>query len=182
MFGLGSLLVASSFNFGMFLVARLIQSLAEAGSSSSPVYILKSFPVEKQGGALGMLGAMHGIASVLGPNAGSFILSVTGSWHWLFLINLPIAVILLILGFKVIQDPEMDDAVQNGLGGHRSAQFGAAQPDVQLTLLEGVDLLESMASPNFSSCRGGHRPIALGFVERRMEASRMWIRCCPSRC
>ncbi|GAA5345342.1 putative MFS family arabinose efflux permease [Planifilum fimeticola] len=176
LFGLGSLLVASSFNFGMFLVARLIQSLGGGGIfiiASS--YILRSFPVEKQGGALGMLGAMHGIASVLGPNAGSFILSVTGSWHWLFLINIPIAVILLILGFKVIQDPEMDDAVQKtDWAGIGLLSFALLSLMYSFTLLEGVDLLESMASPEFLLFAGAGIVllVALGFVERRMEASR----------
>lgn len=176
LFGLGSLMVAGSFNFGMFLVSRLIQSLGGGGIfiiASS--YILKSFPVERQGGALGMLGGMHGIASVLGPNVGSFILSFTGSWHWLFLINIPIALILLILGYKVIKDPEMDDAVQKtDWAGIGLLSLAILSLMYSFTLLEGVDLLESMSSPQFLLFAGAGVVllILLGYVERRMEASR----------
>ena len=99
LFGLGSLLVALSQNFTMFLVARFIQSMGGGGIfiiASS--YVLSRFPKEKRGRALGMFGGMNGIAAILGPNIGAFILDLTGSWHWLFLINIPIALVLVILG------------------------------------------------------------------------------------
>lgn len=175
LFGLGSLLVAGSFNFGMFLVSRLIQSMGGGGIfilASS--YILKSFPVERQGGALGMMGGMHGIASVLGPNAGSFILSLTGSWHWLFLINVPIAAILLFLGYKVIREPERDDEVlKTDWAGIGLLSLAMLSLMYSFTLLEGADLLESMTSPRFFLFAGAGVVllVALGFVERRMESS-----------
>lgn len=105
LFGAGSLLVALSQNFPMFLLARLIQSLGGGGIfiiGSS--HILTALPKEKQGTALGLLGAMNGIAAVLGPNIGSFILDMTGSWHWLFLINLPIAAALIILSVPLMKE------------------------------------------------------------------------------
>lgn len=51
-----------------------------------------------------MLGGMNGIASVIGPNIGSFLLDLTGSWQVLFLINVPIALALVILGFVKLED------------------------------------------------------------------------------
>lgn len=53
---------------------------------------------------MGLLGAMNGIAAVLGPNIGAFILDMTGSWHWLFLINLPIAAALIILSVPLMKE------------------------------------------------------------------------------
>ncbi|WP_099222740.1 MFS transporter [Listeria costaricensis] len=104
-FGLGSLLVALSPSFTFFLTARLIQSFGGGGIfiiASS--HVLSTMPKERQGSLLGILGAMNGIASVLGPNIGSFLLDWTGSWHWLFLINVPIALLLLIFGLIVIPE------------------------------------------------------------------------------
>lgn len=108
LFGLGSLLVALSPNFGFYLVARFIQSMGGGGIfiiGSS--HVISTFPAEKQGKALGILGGMNGIGAVLGPNLGSMILDLTDNWHYLFLINVPIAAILVILGsLKIVETKE----------------------------------------------------------------------------
>ncbi len=109
LFGIGSLLVAVSSSFPMFLAARLIQSLGGGGIfiiGSS--YVLTSLPKESQGKTLGLLGGMNGIAAVLGPNIGSLLLDATGNWHWLFLINIPIAIILFILGYLFINEHKLN--------------------------------------------------------------------------
>ncbi|HEY8528238.1 MAG TPA: MFS transporter [Paenibacillaceae bacterium] len=100
LFGLGSLLVALSPTFGVYLAARFIQALGGGGIfiiGSS--HILSTVEPGRQAKYLGMLGAMNGVAAVLGPNIGAFLLDWTGSWHVLFLINVPIAVFLLAMGF-----------------------------------------------------------------------------------
>jgi len=96
-FTIGSLGVALSPNFGLFLAARLFQSFGGGGIfiiASS--HVISTFTKEKQGSMLGLLGGMNGIASVIGPNIGSFLIDFTGSWHWLFLINVPIGILLVI--------------------------------------------------------------------------------------
>lgn len=105
LFGLGSLFVALSPNFTFLLTARFIQAIGGGGIfiiGSS--YILSTLPVEKQGKALGMLGGMHGLSAVIGPNLGAMILGITGTWQWMFLINLPIAVFLIVFGFLKIEE------------------------------------------------------------------------------
>ncbi|WP_271399744.1 MFS transporter [Staphylococcus nepalensis] len=97
LFGLGSLMVALSPNYSIFIISRLIQSFGGGGLfviASS--HIISSYSKEKQGTMLGGLGAMNGIASVLGPNIGSLLISVSGTWHWLFLINVPVAFLIII--------------------------------------------------------------------------------------
>ncbi|OCS93451.1 MFS transporter [Caryophanon latum] len=104
-FGLGSLLVALSPNFTFYLIARFIQAMGGGGIfiiGSS--HILSTLPIDKQGKALGMLGGMNGMAAVLGPNVGSIILDWTGSWHWLFLINVPIAIFLVVMGILKLEE------------------------------------------------------------------------------
>ena len=99
-FTIGSLGVALSPNFTLFLAARLFQSFGGGGIfiiASS--HVLSTFTKEKQGSMLGLLGGMNGIASVVGPNIGSFLIDITGNWHWLFLINVPIGIALVIFGF-----------------------------------------------------------------------------------
>jgi EmrB/QacA subfamily drug resistance transporter len=105
LFGLGSLCVALSPSFGMYLASRFVQALGGGGIfiiGSS--HILSTVEPEKQAKYLGLLGAMNGIAAVLGPNVGSFLLDLTGNWHVLFLINVPIAIALFILGLWKVQE------------------------------------------------------------------------------
>src|SRR5699024_3646328 len=104
-FTIGSLGVALSPNFTFFLASRLIQSFGGGGIfiiASS--HFISTFTKDKQGSMLGLLGGMNGIASVIGPNIGSFLMDVTGTWHWLFLINVPIGILLVIGGFFYLQE------------------------------------------------------------------------------
>ncbi|WP_435521453.1 MFS transporter [Bhargavaea ullalensis] len=107
-FTIGSLGVALSPNFAFFLGARLFQSLGGGGIfiiASS--YVISTFTKEKQGSMLGLIGGMNGMASVIGPNIGSFLIDLTGSWHWLFLINVPIGILLIVFGIFSLQESKV---------------------------------------------------------------------------
>src|SRR5690625_1352149 len=99
LFGIGSLFVAISPNFTMLLTARFIQAIGGGGIfiiASS--HVLTTLPKNQQGKVLGLLGGMHGLSAVVGPNVGALILHITGAWEWMFLINIPIALFLI---FKI---------------------------------------------------------------------------------
>lgn len=105
LFGLGSTLVALSPSFNFYLAARFIQALGGGGIFIiGNSHILSTVEPNKQAKYLGLLGAMNGVAAVLGPNIGSFLLDLTGNWHILFLINVPIAIVLLILAFMKLKE------------------------------------------------------------------------------
>lgn len=101
LFGLGSLLTGfTNFygNFEFFLAARVIQAIGAGGIIPIANSVIgHSFPEEKRGFALGMVGGIYGIATILGPTVGSMILQIVGinSWGWLFLINVPISIIII---------------------------------------------------------------------------------------
>ncbi|WP_077329448.1 MFS transporter [Virgibacillus siamensis] len=114
LFGVGSLLVAISPSFPILLLSRFIQAIGGGGIfiiGSS--HILATMPKDKQGKALGMLGGMHGLSAIIGPNLGAIILNVTGTWQWMFMINIPIAIFLIVAG--VITIPESKSATANAL-------------------------------------------------------------------
>lgn len=107
LFAVGSLLVAFSPNFIFLLLSRFIQAIGGGGIFIiGSAHILATLPREKQGKALGLLGSMHGLSAIIGPNMGAIILSVTGNWQWMFLINLPIALFLIIFGFLKIPETQ----------------------------------------------------------------------------
>jgi multidrug resistance protein len=104
LFALGSLIVAlSPANlFAMLLVGRALQGFGAGGIFPvASAVIGDTFPPEKRGGALGLIGAVFGLAFMIGPILGGVILAFAG-WEWLFIINLPIALIVVILGWQVL--------------------------------------------------------------------------------
>jgi MFS family permease len=59
------------------------------------------FSGEKRGKMLGLIGATYGMAFVMGPPLASGLILVA-SWHWIFLLNLPIAAAIIYLGRRAL--------------------------------------------------------------------------------
>lgn len=106
-FGLGSLLCGlTNFygSFSLFLTARVIQAIGAGGIMPiANTVIGLSFPKEKRGMALGLVGAVYGVATIVGPTLGSIILNLSGTTHWgfIFFINVPISIAILLLSIKM---------------------------------------------------------------------------------
>ncbi|BBJ28624.1 MFS transporter [Athalassotoga saccharophila] len=106
-FGIGSFLSGmNNFfgNFWLFLLSRSIQALGAGGMVPiATTAVSKIFPEEKKGTALGIVGGVYGIATIVGPTIGSFILSIAGTdkWGWLFFINVPISILVILLSLTV---------------------------------------------------------------------------------
>ena len=104
LFGLGSLIVAlSPANlYAMLLIGRALQGFGAGGIFPvASAVIGDTFPPEKRGGALGLIGAVFGLAFLVGPILGGIIMTVA-SWQWLFIINLPVAVVVLVLSWRLL--------------------------------------------------------------------------------
>jgi EmrB/QacA subfamily drug resistance transporter len=104
LFAAGSLVVAASgtVGFWLLLVGRAIQGFGAGGIFPvASAVIGDTFPPEKRGGALGLIGAVFGLAFIVGPIIGGIILTI-GAWEWLFLVNIPLAILVIVMGFKVL--------------------------------------------------------------------------------
>lgn len=102
LFALGSLVVALSPNFTTVLLGRGLQGLGAGGIFPvASAVIGDTFPPEKRGSALGLIGAVFGLAFLLGPIIGGILLALAG-WRSLFLINLPIALIVVVLSLALL--------------------------------------------------------------------------------
>lgn len=104
LFGLGSLGCGLSQDFsslGLLLASRAIQAIGGGGMVPVATAAVGTIvPPPKRGMALGLVGMVYGAASVFGASAGSLILDIAGqeNWQWIFYINVPIAIIVVLLG------------------------------------------------------------------------------------
>jgi EmrB/QacA subfamily drug resistance transporter len=126
-FGLGSLLVAVAPDFAWLLAGRAVQ--AAGGGGLLPVagaVVADAYPVERRGSVLGLIGAVFGVAFVIGPLVGGVLLSA--GWRWLFLVNLPLVAVLV---------PASLSLLPRGAGGARRSfdWIGAAVLGVGLAAL-----------------------------------------------
>lgn len=101
LFAVGSLIVAMAPSFTVVLVGRSIQGLGSGGIFPvASAVIGDTFPREKRGSALGLIGAVFGVAFMIGPIIGGLLL--LADWRWLFAINLPIALVVLVLASPLL--------------------------------------------------------------------------------
>ena len=90
LFALGSCLVAAAPNFYFLLAGRAIQAFGAGGLLPvASAVIGDTFVPERRGPALGLVGAVFGVAFLLGPLLGGVLLQ--WNWRWLFLVNVPVA-------------------------------------------------------------------------------------------
>ena len=123
LFCLGSLFCGLSQDFGSFnllLIARVVQALG--GGGIVPVATAEfgtTFPEEKRGLALGLVGGVYGIANIFGASAGSAVLDIfgTNNWQFIFYINLPITVFILIAGFIALRNTKVPDTSKIDFSG-----------------------------------------------------------------
>ena len=107
-FVLGSLMAGFSPNIWLLVGARAIQGVG--GGLALPLGIallLRVFPVEEQGLALGIFGVAAIVAPAIGPILGGWLVDA-GLWRWIFFINPPIGLVGVVLGVIVLRNIPSD--------------------------------------------------------------------------
>jgi EmrB/QacA subfamily drug resistance transporter len=101
-FGIGSAVVAFSGDITTLLIGRAIQGFGSSGIFPVASAVVGDvFPPEKRGKAIGLLGAVFGMAFLVGPIIAGIMLKFF-HWNSLFLINLPIAVVIIYFAWKLL--------------------------------------------------------------------------------
>ena len=104
-FSVASLLCGFAWNLEALVLFRIIQGLGGGGMATSEQAILAdSFPPEKRGQAFAIYGVAVVVAPVIGPTLGGWITD-TYSWHWVFLINVPMGLLSLFLVGTLVKEP-----------------------------------------------------------------------------
>jgi DHA2 family multidrug resistance protein-like MFS transporter len=101
-FTLASLGCALAPTLTLLVVARTIQGLGAGGLMSvNGALVRLTYPARKLGRGIALNSLMVATASVAGPSLAAGVLSVA-SWPWLFAINLPIGIVVTVLGWKAL--------------------------------------------------------------------------------
>ncbi|WP_439357693.1 DHA2 family efflux MFS transporter permease subunit [Bradyrhizobium sp. DASA03007] len=104
-FSVASLLCGSAWSLQSLVLFRILQGLGGGGMATSEQAILAdSFPPQKRGQAFAIYGVAVVVAPVIGPTLGGWITD-TYSWHWVFLINVPMGLISLFLVGTLVKEP-----------------------------------------------------------------------------
>ncbi len=113
-FTVTSLLCGLSTNFEELLLFRALQGLFGGGlQPMQQDIVLDTFPPAQRASALSITAVATVIAPVIGPLVGGY-LTFNYSWHWIFLINVPIGILTIFGVLALVQDPpEMAKTVRN---------------------------------------------------------------------
>ncbi|MDQ8038599.1 MAG: multidrug transporter subunit MdtD [Pedobacter sp.] len=131
LFSLGSLLCALSTSVHMLIAARIVQGLG--GALLLPVgrlAILRTVPREQLLQVLSFVVIPGLVGPLLGPTLGGWLVEVA-SWHWVFLINIPVGIVGCIATWRYMPNLR-SDAGKFDL--HGFVLFGAAMVLVSLAL------------------------------------------------
>jgi EmrB/QacA subfamily drug resistance transporter len=110
----GSIASGAAQNIDELIISRAVQGLG--GGAFFPIALSiagVTFPPEQRGRITGIFSSVFGIASVLGPSVGTYIVDIV-NWRWVFYINLPLGVASIILLFagltesKSLIKPKLD--------------------------------------------------------------------------
>jgi MFS transporter, DHA2 family, multidrug resistance protein len=104
-FTVSSLLCGFAWNLQALVLFRILQGLGGGGMATSEQAILAdSFPPHKRGQAFAIYGVAVVVAPVIGPTLGGWITD-TYTWHWVFLINVPMGMLSLFLVGTLVKEP-----------------------------------------------------------------------------
>jgi len=147
LFALGSLILIIAPGYRMLLLGRAIQGLGGGGLFVAGAVIGDVFPPSKRGGALGMVGMVFSLAFILGPLIGALLLPF--GWRWLFIINFPMSLIVIYLGYTYLPGRSADgdsefDYLGLGILATMIVLLSRAANDINVT-----KLLDSVTSGDF---------------------------------
>ncbi len=134
---------------------RLVQAAGAAVMTPTSLgLLLAAFPPERRGGAVRTWTAIGGLAAALGPVIGGVL--VTVNWRWIFLVNVPIGLVAMLLGWWKLPEvpgheaprPNPFDAllVTGGIGALTFAivkvnDWGWRSPGIGISFIAAIVLL-----------------------------------------
>ncbi len=148
-FAIASMLCGIAQSPGQLILARLVQGVGAALLTPGSLSMIQgSFRQADRGHVIGQWAGLGGIAAAIGPLLGGWIVD-NASWRWIFLINAPIAVVVLLVAARHVPESRDPLAARSfdllgaamgavGLGGATYALIEAGTADPATVLAAAV--------------------------------------------
>jgi EmrB/QacA subfamily drug resistance transporter len=170
-FALASLLCGLAPDVGTLVGARMLQGVAGAFLVPGSLALLQTtFHPDDRAKAIGTWSGLAGITTAIGPFLGGWLVEAA-SWRWVFLLNLPLAAVVVVVGQRHLVEshdptvegrPDLAGAVLGALGLAAST-YGLIEEDVVV----GVAGLVVLAAFLVVEARTAHPMLPLGIFRSR---------------
>jgi EmrB/QacA subfamily drug resistance transporter len=116
-FSLGSALCGLAPSAGVLVAGRVIQGTGAAALLPASLgLLLDAFPRERRAQVVALWSGVGALAVATGPSLGALLVSSAG-WRWAFYLNLPVALVALVVGRRVL--PNRRDRTATGTPDYR---------------------------------------------------------------
>jgi EmrB/QacA subfamily drug resistance transporter len=103
-FAAASMICGFAPTVGVIVLGRVLQAIGGAMLvPTATALVLPEYPVSERAHVFGMTSAMGSIAAAMGPVVGGVLTSQLG-WRWVFFVNLPIGVVVVVAGQRVLRE------------------------------------------------------------------------------
>ncbi len=143
LFVLGSIVCALSQNLSQLVAARVLQGLG--GALLLPVgrlAVLQAFPRERFLHAMSVIAIPGLIGPLIGPTLGGWLTEVA-SWHWIFLINIPVGLAGVVATLRYMPDNAQPTTPRFDLAGYFYLAFGMVAISLAVDGLSGLGLQQA---------------------------------------
>ena len=160
-FTVSSGLCALADDVPQLVAARVLQAAGAALLTPASLgLLLAAFPPGRRAGAVRIWGAMSGVAAAIGPVVGGVLVNL--DWRWIFLVNVPVGVVALVLGVRVLPSvPRQPERLPDLVG---ALALALAVGALTLGLVRGEEW--GWTSAQVLASLGGSVALFVGFVVR----------------
>jgi len=169
-FGVASAACAVAPDVWVLVAARIVQ--AAGGALLMPAslgLLLAAARPDKRTGTIRAWTSVGGAAAALGPVIGGAL--VAASWHWVFLVNVPIVAITVLAGLRVLR-PDPAAAARAGLAAERAEALPDTIGAAVFTVAIGALALALVKSGDW----GWTSPATLGLIAGAIAGVALFIR------
>lgn len=105
-FTLASLGCGLSGTIELLIAARVVQGFGAALMTPQTMAVItRIFPPTQRGAAMGLWGAVSGVATLVGPILGGLLVDGFG-WEWIFIVNVPVGIVAFLVAWRFVPDLE----------------------------------------------------------------------------
>ncbi len=143
LFVAGSVACALSGSLSQLVASRVLQGLG--GALLLPVgrlAVLRAFPRERFLQAMSFIAIPGLVGPLIGPTLGGWLVEVA-TWHWVFLINIPVGAVGALATMVYMQDKPRPGMPRFDLGGYLLLAFGMVAVSLAVDGLSGLGLKQA---------------------------------------